>query len=361
MNARTLLGFGIGAVLAAGAAMPAAAQFYKGKTMTVVIGTRAGGNGDIQGRMVMRHLTKHIPGEPTVVVKNMAGSGGILATNFVAEVAKPDGLTVGYSIINIMAELLDASTLRASHKDLGFIGGLGSTSVFHIRTDTPPGVKSVADIFKIKETFRSAGHAPSSQKDLSIRVMCKLLELPCDHVTGFKSAGVIRRAIQQKEIQLTSDSVTGYFSRVEPTLIKPGISMPLWQYGVPVKGGGYKRDAAMPDVPTALEVYKMKHGQDAMPSGPDWQTYQLIVGSSGTMLRAVFLPPKAPSEPTRILREAFQKMYDDPAFKADWKKLTKADPTAAIGEEGAAYVKEVLSVTPEFTAYLKDFVAKGAK
>ena len=353
--------FAVTAVALCAAAAPATAQYYKGKTVQVVIGTRAGGNGDIQGRLVMRHLVNHIPGKPTVVVKNMAGSGGILANNYVGEVAKPDGYTIGYSIMNVMAELLEAKTIRVSQKDFGFIGGLGSTSVAHIRKDTPPGVNRIEDIFKIKATFRSAGNAPNSQKDIGLRIMCNMLELPCDHVTGFKSSGVIRRAIQQKEIQLTSDSVTGYFARVYPTLIKPGISIPVWQYGIPVKGGGYKRDPALKDVPTALEIYKMKHGASAMPSGPAWQAYEMIVGSGSTMLRAVFTPPKTPAEPVRILRTAFEKMVDDPAFRADWKKLTKAEPTAAIGEEGAEYLKSVLSAPPQFIAFLKDFVAKGAK
>ena len=90
----------------------ASAQFYKGKRVTMLINYGAGGPTDIEGRIVARHLADHIPGNPTIIVKNMGGGGGMIASNFLGEVAKNDGMTFGFFTWNVLAGMIGDPGLR---------------------------------------------------------------------------------------------------------------------------------------------------------------------------------------------------------------------------------------------------------
>ena len=85
---------------------------------------------------------------------------------------------------------------------------------------------------KVTKSFKSAGHSPSSSKDMSIKITLRLLGIKHEHVTGFKGSNRIRRALLQNEVQYTEDSLAGYYGKVVGTLVKPGISVPVWQVGV---------------------------------------------------------------------------------------------------------------------------------
>jgi tripartite-type tricarboxylate transporter receptor subunit TctC len=219
------------------------AQFYKGKTLNVLINYGAGGNTDIQGRSVLRFMENYIEGKPRTVVRNMGGAGGIVGTNYLGRDVRPDGSMMGIFTIAFMGELLADPALTVSHRDFIYIGAIGQSTIAHIRKDVSPGIEKPTDIFKVTEPFRSAGHAPSSQKDIRIKLTLDLLGVPHQHVTGMKDAGVIRRAILQNNIQFTEDSLTGYYAGVQPTLIEPGISIPLWHMGVPTGAAGWRSRA----------------------------------------------------------------------------------------------------------------------
>ena len=129
---------------------PRSAQFYKGKTVTMIVNYPAGGPTDIEGRIVAQHLPGHIPGKPTIVVKNVGGAGGIIGTNQLGEAA-PNGETIGFFTLDLVAEFVGNPSLRTHYADFVTIAGVENPLVVYARKDTPPGLKVATDIMKAKD------------------------------------------------------------------------------------------------------------------------------------------------------------------------------------------------------------------
>ena len=341
------------AALCAVAVTPVQAQFYEGKTLNVLINYGAGGNTDIQGRSVLRFMENYIPGKPRTVVRNMGGAGGIVGTNYLGRDVKPDGSMMGIFTLAFMGELLADKALTVSHRDFIYIGAIGQQQIAHIRKDVPPGINKPTDIFKVTQPFKSAGHAPSSSKDISIKLTLDLLGVPHQHVTGMKDAGVIRRAILQNNIQFTEDSLTGFYAGVQPTLIAPGTSIPLWHTGVPTPDGGMKRSPSVAkDIPAFLDMYQAKHGKNARPSGFAWEAYRKQA-QSRRVLRILVLPKDSPKEAVEALRAAWKKTTEDKGYLAEYRKQNNSDLEPLFGEEAQEVITDLVDVSPELRKFLQ--------
>lgn len=341
-----------GASLFAVSSLATAADFYRGKTLNVIINYDAGGNTDIAARSIMRFMDKHVPGKPRIVAKNMPGAGGIVGANYVGEAAKRDGSVMGVFTLPALAEVMKDPALRVSFQDLTWIGAIGQQTIGHIRKDVAPGVSKPEDIIRVTQTFKSAGHAPNNDKDMRIRLMLGLLGIKHEHVTGFKSAGIIRRAILQNDVQYTEDSLTGYFAGVVQNLVTPGISVPVWHVGTPTADGGMKHSPTVPkEIPTFLDIYKAKFGKDAMPSGPEWETIR-VIAKSRQFLRAVVMPPGVPQAARDALRAAWEATTRDEGFLAEYRKLNNSELEAMTGPEAQAAIVDLAKVTPELRAFM---------
>ena len=205
--------------------------FYQGKNINFVINFAAGGPTDIEGRIVARHLAKHITGQPALVPQNMAGAGGVTGMNFMGEVAKPDGLTMGYFTGPYNHQMMRTPSLRVDLMKLPFIASIQGVTVCYIRSDVPPGVKKPADIAKAQR-FRAGGLSFDSNKDLRFRLAFDILGLKYDYVTGYNSSNDARLAVQRNEIQYHDENIPGYRGVVEPQLVKTGIVTPLYYHDV---------------------------------------------------------------------------------------------------------------------------------
>jgi tripartite-type tricarboxylate transporter receptor subunit TctC len=332
-------------------ASPAHAQFYKGKTLNVIINFGAGGNTDVQARTLMRYMAKYIPGSPRVVARNMPGAGGAVAANYLQKGAKKDGTMMSVMTSPWMHEFSGSTALTGSLKDLEYIGGIGQQQIAHSRKDI--GITTPYDLINVTKEFKSAGHADASSKDISIKVTLRMLGVKHQHVTGFKSAGPIRRAILQNEVQYSEDSLAGYFGGVTPNLITPGISIPVWQSGVLTKDGLLAQsNTVSKDIPTFLDVYRKKHGPNAVPQGLDWELYKKIVGSR-THLRTIVLPPGSPKEAIADLRAAWLKTVKDKEYVSEYEKKNKSALNWTSGEEAHANIKSTLTLSPELLAHVK--------
>ena len=150
--------------------------FYKGKSLRFLVNYPAGGATDVVARLIAQYLPKHIAGNPTVVVQNMPGGGGNVGANYVYEVAKPDGLTVGVFSGGYLPQILGGSGVRFDLNNMPMIAGVGETSVVYIGADT--GVKRAADILKPLKPIVIGGFTRESNKDLALRMALDLLGVP---------------------------------------------------------------------------------------------------------------------------------------------------------------------------------------
>jgi tripartite-type tricarboxylate transporter receptor subunit TctC len=347
-----------GALLVAGISASANAQFYRGKTVNVIINYSAGGNTDIQIRSLLRFMKKYVAGKPRFVIRHLPGAGGIVGANFLAEAAKPDGRTIGGFTIPVMSQVMQDPAMRADLSKFLMVGALAQQTISHMRKDViPGGLKSPYDILKVTKVFRTAGHGPSSSKDLRIRLFMELIGIKHKHITGYKSAGRIRAAIMKKEVDFTADSLTGYAARVKPQLIDTGVSIPIWHIGHPTKDGGLRRSSTVAaSIPSFLEIYQRKFGKGKRPSGIKWKAV-LHIAKTRELLRSVFLPEGAPKQALADLRAAWDKTMLDKGYQEEYQKLNASPLVSYDGQTATGMMKDAVHASPELQKFLLDYAA----
>jgi tripartite-type tricarboxylate transporter receptor subunit TctC len=307
---------------------PAFAQepFYKGKTVEFLVNFSAGGPTDVFGRLIARYLPKHVPGNPTVIVRNMPGAGGIIGANHIYERAKPDGLTIGVFSGMYLPQFLGGPTVRYDLNNMPIIAGAAETSVVYIRADA--GVRTVADLLNPAKPIVVGGFTRENNKDLGMRLALELLGAPYRYVTGYKGVAELRVAIQRGEINYTSESLTGYMTG-GTLLVKEGVVVPLYQEGLLGPEGDIVRDPRS-DLPSYRELFRKVKGSD--PSGPLAEAFK-ISGGSRTMLRFITVPPKTPGKLVEILRSSFRQTFEDTEFKADAERVLRFQLFTYVGED----------------------------
>ena len=354
---RAVLLFTCGFVLPA-SARAAEKPFYEGKTLTFLINYAAGGPTDIEGRIVARHLAKHIPGQPTLVPQNMAGAAGVTGMNFLGEVAKPDGLTLGYFTGPYNHQMMRTPSLRVDLMKLPFIASIQGVTVCYIRSDVPPGMKKPADIVKA-ERFRAGGLSFDSNKDLRFRLAFDILGVKYDYVTGYNSSNDARLAVQRNEIQYHDENIPGYRGVVEPQLVKTGIVTPIYYHDVFSPDGVLRSSPDFPELTSFTQVYTQIFGKP--PSGMKYDVLKAANIASGNMARVAIMPPGSPPEAVATLRQAFAALSRDEQFVADAKKVMKFHPRFETGEEGERLRQKVLQMSPELIDFVRQFIEQAKK
>ncbi|MEK9683586.1 MAG: hypothetical protein VW226_03490 [Rhodospirillaceae bacterium] len=350
------------AIAAFGLAAPADAQFYKGKRVNVIINYGAGGNTDIQARMLIRHMSKYIPGKPRFIFRHVSGAGGAVGANFLAEAGKTNGSMMGVFTIPIMYQVMKAPELRADLSQFIYIGAVGQQTIGHCRADAIPGkkMKSWRDLINSKHEMRSGGHGPSSSKDLRLRLFFEALEIPLKHVTGYKSGGQIRAAILKNELDCTADSQAGFYGRVHAQLIKPGVSIPTWHIGTPGPNNSIVHSPSVDkNIPSLQEVYEAKFGKGKRPKKLIWGALRTIAGTR-EMLRILVFKKGTSKQAVNIMRTAWDKTMKDKEFLADYKKQNKSMFVGKSGKESQVYIKDLVNVPKDLQKFLLDY-ANAAK
>jgi tripartite-type tricarboxylate transporter receptor subunit TctC len=345
----------VAALVAAAAVCPqtALAQFYKGKTINMIVNYPAGGPTDIEGRIVAQHLPAHIPGNPTVVVKNVGGAGGVIGTNQLAEAA-PNGDTMGFFTLDIVAQLVGNPALRVNYADFIMIAGVESPLVVYARRDTPPGLTVATDIMKAHD-FKALSLNAQNSNTINQALSLDLLGLKYQAVPAYRGLKEVETSILQNIGQLANSSLSGWRGSIEPSM--GTVVIPLWQLAPRAKDGSYPRSVALPDLPTFEEFYAAVKG-GKKPSG---FTYEVLRASSDplvAMFRTALMPPKTPDEAVAIMRTAFVEMWKDENFIRDYAKVLKTDPILVSGEEAQASILALAKVKPEIKAFLVDYTNK---
>ena len=346
--------FGLLLLLASAAAAEKA--FYQGKNVNFVINFAPGGPTDIEGRIVARHLAKHIPGNPTIIVQNMPGAGGVTGINFLGEVAKPDGLTLGYFTGPYNHQMMKSSTLRVDLMKVPFVASVQGVTVCYIRADVPPGIKKPTDIVKA-ERFRAGGLSFDSNKDLRFRLAFDVLGVKYDYVTGYNSSNDARLALQRNEIQYHDENIPGYRGAVEPQLVKTGIVTPLYYHDLISPDGAMKKSPDYPELNSFTEVYTQIYGKP--PSGIKYEALKAANMASQNMNRVALLSPRTPAAAITAMRQGFVGLAKDEEFLAEAQKAMKFHPRFEIGEDGERLRAKVLQAPAEVIEFVRQFVEQA--
>jgi putative tricarboxylic transport membrane protein len=284
----------------------AAEPFYQGKTLRVVVASAAGGGSDIVARLMMRHLSRHIPGSPTIVVENMPGGGEIIGTNYVYGKAKPDGLTALFATGTPINQLIELSGIEFDITKMPIVGGSSESVAAFIRNDKT-GVKSARDLLNPKGPIVIGGSGYGSIKDVSLLAAMNLLGVKSpNYVTGYGGAGPIRLAFERAEINFTQETAVGISRSVLPW-VREGWTTMLYQVGFLDGKGNVVKDPVWKDLgidtPSLAEVFRAITGKE--PSGPTWDAEKAVIGGY-SLTRLLAVAPKTPTALVTELRQGFQ-------------------------------------------------------
>ena len=315
-------------------------EFFKGKTIRLVVGTSAGGAQDEWARFLAPHLGRNIPGGPDIVVQNMPGAGTVIAANYIYNIAKPDGLTIGLVNPAIYIDQLQGSKeVKFDWTKFSWIGSPeGIDQVLFIRTDFPQ--KTLDELRKAPEPPRCAATARSGGGYFLPRLLEEGLGIKIQMVVGYGGGGDMNLAMEKGEVQCRAGTVSAYVGR-EPTRTwaANGFTRALVQSGT-------KRYAKLPDVPTLYELMETYKTPDAT------RRVAKVLLASGDLGRPFFGPPGMAADRLKIFREAFTKTMNDEALLAEAKKK-QWDLDPMNGEELEKLAKEIMVQPPEVIERVK--------
>ena len=320
-------------------------EFFKGKTVRLVVGTSVGGAQDDWARFLAPYWGKNIPGNPDIVVQNMPGAGTVIAANHIYNIAKPDGLTLG--LVNpaiYVDQLQGAKEVKFDWPKFSWIGSPERIDqVLFSRTDTP--YKTLEDIRKATEPPRCAATGRSGAGYFLPKLLEEGLGLKFHMVVGYGGGGDMNLAMEKGEVQCRAGTVSAYVGR-EPTRTwaKTGFVRALVQSGT-------KRYSKLPDVPTLYELMETHKTPDTT------KRLAKVILSSGDLGRPLMGPPGMPADRIKVLRDSFVKTMSDPDLLAGAKKRGW-DLEPSTGEELEAISKEVMVQPPEVIEKLKKFLTQ---
>jgi tripartite-type tricarboxylate transporter receptor subunit TctC len=346
------------AVLAASPAF-AADPYYKGKRLTLLIGAAVGGPTDIEGRLLAKHLSKHIDGQPAIVVQNREGAGGVVGATFLGEVAPRDGTMLGYFSGTAWNFVSEPERWRVDLRAFEFIAYQSGTTIHFMRTDVPPGMKEPADIAKAQGLI-AGGIVADNPKDVRLRLALDMLGVPHRYVTGYLGSMQARLALQRNEIHIFSESPSVYRTAIEPTLVKSGEVMPVW-YDLSGDADSDRAAALLEglNIPSFPALHQAITG--VAPSGPKWEAFRTIHNVNSTLQRLIALPPGAPAEAAAALREAIARLNQDQEFAAESVRTIGFAADYETGPDIAARVRALLVASPEVRAFVADYIKSAHK
>ncbi len=348
-----------GSLLVSSAAL-AQVPFYEGKTLSLIVNYGAGGNVDTDARIMARHIVRHVPGRPTIIIQNAPGAGGALGMNMLGLNinSKPDGFTGGFFTVSPVEPLVDSPTLKfRMDKAYVAIGGLRGWTIAYARLDSPPGLKTPADIARAKHMY-TGGYSRAASHDTRMRLALDVMNVPYTPVTGFPTAGDINKALIQNEINMTASSLPAYRTQVIPNIVTPGIGMPLWYYDVIGDDGKATGNPALDaqGLETYSTVYQKAFGKP--PSGERYEALLQVNNIATKLQRGFFLPTGSPPEAVAALRTGFEALRADAGYLEDYERVNQEKPDITSAAEVARVLELMGKAPPAIKKILLDSIAE---
>jgi tripartite-type tricarboxylate transporter receptor subunit TctC len=296
-------------------------KFYAGKTLTFIVGTSPGGGYDLYMRLLAEYMPRHIPGQPRVVVQNIANASGQGAANRVYAQAPKDGTVFAMCSAGIvLAEALDPSEVRYRSKDFGWIGTMTTmTDVLAVFKGT--GVSSIEDAKKTPVLLGAMGS--TSALRLQPALVNALLGTKFNIVAGYAGGNEVNLAMDRGEVQGRTNQWDSWEAQRPQWIAERKLNY-LLQIGPKLP--------ELPDVPTLSELVKDAAHKPLV----DLLEVLQWVG------RSVYTTPGVPEARLAMLRRAFDATMNDPEFIARIQSM-KLDRNSRSGEETQAYIEKVMS------------------
>ena len=309
------------------------ADFYKGKTITVVTSTGVGGPFDLTARALAKHMTRYIPGNPTMIVKNMPGGGHVLATNFMYQQADKDGTVIATVNNSVpLHQVLGGQGVRYDARRFYWLGSTGTSNLMTVAWHTS-GFKTMGDVMARELIIGATG--VGSGTFIYPNAMNIVLGTKFKIVMGYKSTAELDLAMERGEVAARAGASLAGIIQERPTWIEGNRVVVLNQIGD-------VRDPAFSQVPLMHELAKTTEQRQILN----------LLSLPPALGRPFFTAPDVPAERAVALRQAFESTMKDEAFLKEARQLNlEMNPFG--GERAAKIVNDTINVSPELVAKSK--------
>jgi tripartite-type tricarboxylate transporter receptor subunit TctC len=343
----------LGSALLALSSTMAQAVDLAGERITMIIPYQEGSGSTIHGRLYAMALEKTLPGNPTIIIKNIDGGGSVRGINQFHKDAKPDGLSIAAIATGTFFQyiLKDKAVDYPLPEFRPFL-----TSPFgllaYARTDIGLTDDPVANIKKLIETPPVYGGSGPTSSDLPALFAFDLLGIKQKGVYGLSNAES-RAGFERGEFNLKYDNAASWNEEVK-ALVDEGTAKPLFTFGFEQEDGKIVRDPMLPDVPTFLEVYEEVHGKPL--TGIEYDVWKALFNVRVMGSKMLVLPAGTPQDIVDVYSKAAAKALESDVLQSEQAKLVLSVYPQSVGKASEAVFKGGLGMTAEQQAYLRKWL-----
>ncbi|WP_274425362.1 Bug family tripartite tricarboxylate transporter substrate binding protein [Chelativorans sp. YIM 93263] len=327
---------------------------FSGETIEWWIPFSEGGGSDVWARFYAPFLSKHLPGQPNVVVRNVPGGGSITGTNEFVARAQPDGLALlGTSGSTQFPFLLGDSRVRYNYANLNPVLVTPTGGVVYIPASF--GVSDASELGQLSEEELVYASQGATSLDLVPMLAFHVMGLNVRYVFGMTGRGDGRLAFERGEATIDYQTSSAYLTNVTP-LVEAGDAVPLFSWGSLDGEGNIQRDPTFPDLPHFVEAYEMMHGEE--PSGVAFDAYKSFFGSGFAAQKPAMLPEGTPQEIIDTYRQAFVDAVADPEMQ-EAKGDVLGEYTQAVGDDVEGLYRVATSIDPEARDWVRNYLSEN--
>jgi hypothetical protein len=331
----------------------ARAADFAGKTITLIVPFPSGGGVDLWARFNAPLLARHLPGKPTIIVKNSPGGGSTSGANLFTVTAKPDGLTLlASSASTQFPYLLGDPRVKYEYKDWRVVlaGPTGGAAYVSSKF----GAKSVRDIDKLKGVELFYASPGPTALELTSLLGFRLLGLNVNHIFGIVGRAEALLGFERGEFTIDSQTTTAYLRR-SAAIVAKGEASPLFSWGVLDKSGDLARDPNFPDLPHIAEAYEIVHGKK--PSGIEWDAFMAFLISGFPAQKLLVLPKGTSDDMLETYRAAARDLLRDPEYLAKRDEVIGEYEQVTDAEAETLY-KAGTTISPAARTWVREFLEK---
>ena len=309
-------------------------DFYRGRTISIVVATSSGGAYDILARVLSKHIGNHIPGKPSATVRNMPGGGGIVGTNWLYNLAEKDGTVIG-ALLNIgpLEQVFGTEGVRYDATKFTYLGSSDPETGFLALWNSTP-VNSIEDLREKEVTVATSG--PSSSPAFFARLQIEVLKAKLKMISGYPGQSEALLAMEQGEVNGYPSIFYSSLTAFKPQWVKDGTIKLIVQFGT-------KTRPEFPKVPSMMDYVK----------DLDDRLLAQAAFALTDIGRPYILPPGVPADRATAIKKAMRDTFADPAFLADARQAGLQVDSPQTAEEVQAIIDRVYKSPPKVIERLK--------
>lgn len=347
---------GVGALLFATAiaSAPVKAEVsFEGKTVTIIVPFKEGGGGDTIGRLFQPFFSKHLPGNPKVIVLNKPGGAATKGSNYFETRAEPDGLTaIVVSTSTMVSQTLGGGKAKFDVRNWRPVFVVPQDTVFYARPETGVKGKNLAeDVKALRENGIVFGAKNATSAELRGLFSFELLGIDKVKTVLGLSSGKQRKALTRGELTVNYDSASAFNKKVKK-YAKDGKVIPFMTLGIPQPDGSVIKGKNFPDLPIALDGYRELNGGKE-PTGEVFEAWKNVVTMGVSASKGIALPKGTPDDVHEAWTAALEKTLKDPEFEKKGRKIV-GDYPFYVREDAKGIYKNAVDIQPK----TKEWMAK---